>query len=477
MEPRGEVISARVPSAQIPSRADFPITWEDPADALKFWTWEKMHFPHPVRPLVQTAQLRPAARGQAVAAERYNLPVRIRTCVFNGYAFQSVVAVSHDPAVTAELGRKAEATLRPVVQGLERTSNEEFLPELERDIATLRSFDASRASDAELSRHVAWVLDRLWRHWEIHFLLALPMALGIGIFLDLHAKLTGSADESAALVQLQGLPNKTVEGVHALWRLSRAARESAAVRSALDQDDPGAIFAALARTSDGEELARTFHAYLDQSLLFRSRRALLQGGQRLVERGDLAAGDDVMFLTADELRGALDSATGRDLRPLINVRKAEFARWQTLAPPPSVGTPPPPGAALGPAGPVGKGFLRFFGGPATESSSAIEIRGNAGSGGSVEGVARVVGSLEEASALCTGEILICPTTSPSWTPLFAIAAAIVTDTGGVLSHCAVVAREVGIPAVAGTRVATTAIMTGQRIAVDGAKGVVTILRG
>ena len=94
--------------------------------------------------------------------------------------------------------------------------------------------------------------------------------------------------------------------------------------------------------------------------------------------------------------------------------------------------------------------------------------------GKVTGLARVALTLEAAGALQPGEILVCPTTAPAWTPLFATAAAVVTDTGGILNHCAVVAREFGIPAVVGTQVGTATIRTGQRITVDGSTGTVTL---
>ena len=88
--------------------------------------------------------------------------------------------------------------------------------------------------------------------------------------------------------------------------------------------------------------------------------------------------------------------------------------------------------------------------------------------------ARVVHSLVEADALRPGEVLVAETTAPSWTPLFATAAAVVTDTGGILSHCAIVARECNIPAVVGVGAATAAIRTGQIIEVDGDNGLVRI---
>jgi pyruvate,water dikinase len=91
------------------------------------------------------------------------------------------------------------------------------------------------------------------------------------------------------------------------------------------------------------------------------------------------------------------------------------------------------------------------------------------------GVAKVVRALAEADKLEPGDILVAETTAPPWTPLFATVAAVVTDTGGVLSHSAVVAREYGIPAVVGTGNATAILADGQLVEVDGDKGIVRIV--
>jgi pyruvate,water dikinase len=72
-------------------------------------------------------------------------------------------------------------------------------------------------------------------------------------------------------------------------------------------------------------------------------------------------------------------------------------------------------------------------------------------------------------------VLVVDTTAPPWTPLFATAAAVVSDTGGILSHCAVVAREYGIPAVVGVHEATTRLVTGQRVRVDGTAGTIVVV--
>jgi pyruvate, water dikinase len=104
-----------------------------------------------------------------------------------------------------------------------------------------------------------------------------------------------------------------------------------------------------------------------------------------------------------------------------------------------------------------------------------EITGFAASSGVVEGPARVVKSVEEIARIQQGDILVCQVTNPTWAPIFQMIVAAVSDIGGSMSHAAIVAREYGLPAVVGTGNATVRIKDGQRIRVDGGRGVVTIL--
>lgn len=105
-----------------------------------------------------------------------------------------------------------------------------------------------------------------------------------------------------------------------------------------------------------------------------------------------------------------------------------------------------------------------------------EIKGFASSAGVAEGPARVLRLLKEISNLKPGEIIVCPTTNPSWAPIFTQIKAAVTDIGGLTSHAAIVCREYGVPSVTGTGVATTVIKTGDIIRVDGDTGVVKIVK-
>lgn len=103
------------------------------------------------------------------------------------------------------------------------------------------------------------------------------------------------------------------------------------------------------------------------------------------------------------------------------------------------------------------------------------LKGFSGAVGRVEGIVRILANSEDGEKLQSGEILVASTTNVGWTPIFPKAAAIITDIGAPLSHAAIVARELGIPAVVGCGNATTILKTGNKVIVDGGQGVVHIL--
>lgn len=108
------------------------------------------------------------------------------------------------------------------------------------------------------------------------------------------------------------------------------------------------------------------------------------------------------------------------------------------------------------------------------ASDGNDIHGISGSSGQAAGKVRIIQNQSEFSKLQKGEILVCPYTDPEWTPLFTLAAAVVVDTGGTLSHAAIVAREYKIPAVLATGNATAKLKDGDTVIVNGTAGTVTI---
>lgn len=184
-------------------------------------------------------------------------------------------------------------------------------------------------------------------------------------------------------------------------------------------------------------------------------------------------GDDIFFLTIDEVVALL---TG-DATPMqsISARKETYSKYKSLPPYPTVirGRFDP---ILWAADPNRSDEIFSASAPIqTTKSKSNLITGSAGSAGQIEGIVRVVENLAEGPQLKQGEILVTVLTDIGWTPLFPRASAIITDVGAALSHAAIVARELGIPAVVGCGNATRQLKTGDRVRVDGARGVVEVL--
>ena len=211
--------------------------------------------------------------------------------------------------------------------------------------------------------------------------------------------------------------------------------------------------------------------YIDQMGVVLFRRFVRAVGAALARQGSLAEGDDVFYLYDREVRDAM--ANGADFRATVADRKAELEACANASPPDILGTPPPPpqpGDFVDPFMDAVTSRLLGIKPPPEGEQDPNLIDGVAGSPGVYTGVARVVRSLEEAGDLEDGEIMVCEMTLPPWVPMFAIAGAVISDVGGVMSHCAIVAREFGIPAVVGSVNGTTRIQTGQTVTVDGING-------
>jgi len=220
------------------------------------------------------------------------------------------------------------------------------------------------------------------------------------------------------------------------------------------------------------------------SLFFKKVREF---GALLVAQGVLAEAGDVFHLQYVEIESALADVSlawaggGKPLgaahwRPIVEERKRILEKFKEWNPPPALG--PIPSQINDPA-------LQMLWGITSETleswSATVEaghekeIVGFAASPGVVEGIARVLRNVNDIGQIREGEILVCPVTAPSWGPVFGKIKAAVSDIGGTMSHAAIVAREYGLPAVVGTGQATQRIKTGQRLRVDGNRGIVRIL--
>lgn len=248
------------------------------------------------------------------------------------------------------------------------------------------------------------------------------------------------------------------------------------VPSATSQEDRKKLQTSLDLALKMTPLTPDHHFYMDQGTYARVRLVLMGIGRKLVELGALQQADDIMFLRYDELRKLSAAVSSFDARALVKERRQEREAAFAVRPRLWAGTI----TDWSMHGEPYKQVLWDWPGIYERSKEAARqpadtFHGLGASAGVVEGIARVVESPEQFDQVRKGELLVCKMTSPAWVVLFTKIGGLVTDSGGALSHPAVVSREFGIPAVVGTRVGTQRIKTGQRVRVNGASGVVEIL--
>jgi pyruvate,water dikinase len=268
--------------------------------------------------------------------------------------------------------------------------------------------------------------------------------------------------------------------------LAERDRITAGYRKLLATDDIKAFDEMLA-------LARKVFVYIEEHVLYIEHWMWAtfwakshELSETLTAMGAFDDPDDMFFLRRYEVMETIyDVVTawgcgvqprGKDYwRPIVEQRRNVYQTLRTWEAPPALGTPPTE---------VTEPFTVMLWGITTDSvlewsDSGEEdsgvVRGQPGSPGVVEGRARVVKNVHELDAVEAGDILVCPATSPAWSPVFTRVAATVSDVGGVMSHTAIICREYRLPAVVGTGNGGTRIKDGQAIRVDGGSGLVTLL--
>ncbi len=200
-------------------------------------------------------------------------------------------------------------------------------------------------------------------------------------------------------------------------------------------------------------------------VIHEGKLAMLEVGQRMVEQGSLQDAGDIFMVLDTELDGFL--ADPGSLSATVAERKANMDLLRTLDPPYIVkledGVPP-----------ISEWPVRAAGGGVSATAGEV-LQGTAGSPGVVTGVARVVLDPSNPSLIGPGDIMIAPTTDPSWTPLFLSAEGVVVNVGAVASHAAIVCRELGVPCAVSVIDATNRIPDGATIEIDGSTGSVTVI--
>jgi pyruvate,water dikinase len=226
-----------------------------------------------------------------------------------------------------------------------------------------------------------------------------------------------------------------------------------------------AIFSLVLRRS------RRLVAHREDLRLMRSRafgmvkRVVRALGQRLTQAGLIERPHDVFYLSIEEITGAVrGTSITRDLRALVTQRRHEYDVFRQWTPPPRVTA----------RGIVLASIATAAGPPAPTAATSRELHGVACSTGRVRARARVVRTPEQHLDI-RGEILVAPMTDPGWVFLMVPAGGLVVERGSILSHTAIIGRELGIPTVVGVADATSIITNGQLLEIDGATGVVRLL--
>lgn len=282
---------------------------------------------------------------------------------------------------------------------------------------------------------------------------------------------TQADDPLPVLVALRALTERP--GRDADARFAELARQRDALsKSTARSFDP--IRRRLFRTLLG--WARRYAPYREEALFFVGaawptlRRLAVVLGQRLTDARCLEQPDDVFYLQSSELAAASAARAAGTARPDLarlaqERRQLREARKRLVAPP---AVPPDYQFTLGPIDLSARESVR------RNTADDRELQGFAVSAGRVTAPASLILSAADFATMQPGTVLVCPTTTPAWTPLFSQALALVTDIGGILAHGSIVAREYGIPAVMGTGTATQRIRSGQPVTVDGDAGTVIL---
>ncbi len=194
--------------------------------------------------------------------------------------------------------------------------------------------------------------------------------------------------------------------------------------------------------------------YLDH-MMYRNRLIFLEEGRRLCEKGLIDEPDDIFFLEDAEAIGILRGEPISDIKAVIAPRKAEFMKYRDRLPP--------------------KFLLNGVDFDDEPISHGATLVGAASSPGNYTGRIRVIMDVRDLGQVEKGEILVTSNTDPGWTVVFSKLGGLITETGGILCHGAVISREYRIPAVTAVKSATTILKTGDMVSVNGSKGEVTIL--
>ncbi|MSQ41124.1 MAG: hypothetical protein EXR55_05645 [Dehalococcoidia bacterium] len=485
-------------------------TLPDPAYEAYTWVYQDEHTPVSVTPLIADA---PAPFGRE--SGRTGRPPR-SICI-NGY----------NHAIAGAASPFGEAPSPQTVEEITRW-REEWLPQVQTLAEQLTSCDPAAVSPGRWEQVLSDYDVEGGRVFAgVHRTAVLLARIAVERFQNAYAQRFGEERRPEALALLQGFPNRSMDRKSALWGLSRLVRSNARLSQALEQ-----LGKPTDETSAGNDFRRVLEGVLDEfghttnmglqdlptwredpaiplalvrgyarleedhsprAAASKQRETRLRMEEDLKARAQadpsvaallpllemaqqffpnledhnlladqrLASAEDVFYYRRAELVSALEGGEVV-FQEMIAARRTLQEAYREASPPRVLGNPMDDTPASD--------------APMVERRGEEVLRGVPASAGSYRGRALVVESLAGAARLVQGDVLVCTVITPPWSPYFALVGAAVTNAGGILSHGAIVAREFGIPAVVGTKNATSLIPDGATVTVDGTKGIVIVER-
>jgi phosphohistidine swiveling domain-containing protein len=265
-------------------------------------------------------------------------------------------------------------------------------------------------------------------------------------------------------------------------RSTMADKREKAIASLLSKVDPGerdfveGLIRLAGKASSYSEEHDLYCELMSQALI---RRGYMAIGKRLAQAGTIDTPDDVFMLNPDEIDRVMMVPEAHDLKSISRRRRASWEQWQNQPNPPLISDRADINEAVAkdllPSGDV-IGLKVVVGEiPEPKPELNADLLGICGCAGEAEGTARIVIHYDDLAEVQPGDILICPSTNPAWTPIFGIVNGVIADRGGTLSHTAIIGREYGVPTIVNTFEGSMQIKSGQRIRMDATKGAIYIL--
>ncbi len=490
------------------------------------WLPDASHYPEQLTPLSATVWFEAVGTGLHEAMRELRGP-------FGGFEARTELGWAYEGDLEMEWEAEPGALERAATD-LPRRWPQELRPEVR---SITRRLHRLRPEQSDPPAAVA-MLDRMWelvlRQWTLHFMAVVPAQKAIELFTD---SMPAGADPLAAYAQLEQGDESTVAdamvrrlaeraralrvadvlreypvevirerlaelrdgrrwlheldryllryGGRSRWHELSLPREAEMPRMTLEsirllverpvavritpiEPGPSDADGVLAVGRFGYALKES-HVYdIDYPGLLATREVLLGFGRRLLAEGRLSRLDDVWMLRRPELRSALASPGSVGIDAIARARRDELAQGLVEGPRPFLGEPPVQAER--------DAILEKFYGRGAGETHGSTLQGTGASAGHAEGPARLVRTAEDFPRVRPGDVMVAATTTPAWTPLFASLAGLITETGGILSHAAIVAREYRLPAVLGVRGAMARIPDGARVRLDGRTGQVTLVR-